>query len=130
MLLEVAVDGGLQVDDRSEDAAPEALAGEFGEEAFEGVEPGAGFRGEVKGPAGMPGEPGFDLGVGMRGAVVDNGMDQLAGRDRALDSIEEADELLLPVSLPAGPADRRVVSGTAAECSSRPLLRHRPRRGS
>jgi hypothetical protein len=30
VLLEIAVDGGLQVDDGSEDAAPEALAGEFG----------------------------------------------------------------------------------------------------
>ena len=130
MLPEVSVDGGLQVDDGPEHAAFEALAGEFGEEAFDGVEPGPGFRGEVEGPARVPDEPSFDLGVGVRGVVVDNSMDQLAGRDRALDGIEEADELLLPVSLPAGPADRRVVSGTAAECSSRPLLRHRPRRGS
>jgi hypothetical protein len=30
--LEVAVDGGLQINDGPEDAAPEALAGEFGEE--------------------------------------------------------------------------------------------------
>jgi len=44
VLVEIAVDGGLQVDDGSEVAAPEALAGEIGEEAFNGVEPGTGFR--------------------------------------------------------------------------------------
>ena len=92
----------------------EALLCEFGKEAFDGIEPGARLRGEVEDPARVPGEPGFDLGVGMRGAVVDNGMDQLAGRDRALDGIEEADELLLPVSLPAAAEDdaiERVESG-------------------
>jgi len=67
VLVEIAVDGGLQVDDGSEVAAPEALAGEIGEEAFNGVEPGTGFRGEVEGPARVPGEPGVDLGVGVRG---------------------------------------------------------------
>ena len=50
-LPEEAVDGSLQIDDGPEDATPESLAGEFGEEAFNGVEPGTGFRGEVEGPA-------------------------------------------------------------------------------
>ena len=94
MLVEIAVDGGLQVDDRSEDAAPEALSGEFGEEAFDGIDPGTGFRGEVEGPARVTGEPGFDLGMGVGGVIIENGVDQLAGRDRTLDGIEEADELL------------------------------------
>src|ERR1051325_10635338 len=94
-----------KVDDRSDDAAPNALAGKFGEEAFDGIEPGAGFRSEVEGPARVPGEPGFDFWVGVRGVVVDNGMDQLAGRNRALDGIEEADELLVPVSLHAAAED-------------------------
>ena len=105
VLPEVTVDCGLKVDDRSEDAAPNALAGEFGEEAFDGLEPGAGFRLEVEGPARVPGEPGFDFWVGVRGVVVDNGLDQLAGRNRALDGIEEADELLVPVSLHAAAED-------------------------
>ena len=60
MFVEIAVDGGLQVDDGSEDAPSEALAGEFGEEALDGIEPGTGFRGEVEAPARVPGEPGFD----------------------------------------------------------------------
>ena len=40
MLLDVAVDGGLEVDDGAEDAAFEASAGERGEEAFEVAGPG------------------------------------------------------------------------------------------
>ena len=56
-LSKVAVDGGLQIDDGPEDATPESLAGEFGEEAFNGVEPGTGFRGEVEGPARVTLEP-------------------------------------------------------------------------
>ena len=35
-----AVDGELQINDRSEHAALETLAGELGEEAFDRVEPG------------------------------------------------------------------------------------------
>src|ERR1041384_5734658 len=88
VLPEVTVDCGLKVDNRSEDAAPNALAGEFGEEAFDGIEPRAGFRSEVEGPAQVPGEPRFDFWVGVRSVVVDNGMDQLAGRNRALDGLE------------------------------------------
>ena len=58
-------------------------------------------RGEVEGPARVAGEPRFDLGVFVGGVVVDDGMDQLAGRDRALDGVEEADELLVGVPLHA-----------------------------
>ena len=39
--------------------------------------------------------------MGVRRVVVDNGVDQLADRDRALDGIEKTDELLVPVSLHA-----------------------------
>ena len=60
MFLQVAVDRGLQVGDRSEDAAADALAGHLGEEAFHGIEPGPGGWGEVEDPARMAGEPGFD----------------------------------------------------------------------
>jgi hypothetical protein len=47
----------LQVNNGSEHAALEATAREFGEEAFDRVEPGCGGRGEVERPAGMPGQP-------------------------------------------------------------------------
>ena len=39
MLVDEAVDGGLQVDDGVEDAVFQAPSGELGEEAFDGVEP-------------------------------------------------------------------------------------------
>jgi len=49
-----AVDGGLKLDNRCEDAAFEALPGELGKQAFDGIGPGAGSRGEVEGEARMP----------------------------------------------------------------------------
>ena len=57
VLGDVAVDGGLQVDDRVEAAAPEAAAGQRREEGLDGVEPGARGRREVERPARMAGEP-------------------------------------------------------------------------
>jgi hypothetical protein len=41
MLYEISVDGGLEVDDRREDAAADALAGDLGEEILDRVQPGA-----------------------------------------------------------------------------------------
>jgi len=55
-----AVDGGLKLDNRCEDAAFEALPGEFDKQAFDGIDPGAGSRGEVEGEARMPRQPGGD----------------------------------------------------------------------
>src|SRR5205085_11034273 len=81
MFIEVAVDGGLQIDDGAEDPSSQALAGQSGEEIFDGVEPGAGGRGEMEGPARMADEPGLDLGVLVGCVIVDNGVDQLASRD-------------------------------------------------
>jgi hypothetical protein len=60
--------------------------------------PRTGGRREVEGPARMPGEPGADLGMFVGGAVVEDCVDQLAGRHGGLDPVEEADELL--VSMP------------------------------
>lgn len=41
LLGDEAVDGGLEIDERMEHAALEAAVGELGEEALNGVEPGA-----------------------------------------------------------------------------------------
>ena len=38
-LFEESVDGGLEIDEQSEDTAFQAPLGQFGEEAFDGVEP-------------------------------------------------------------------------------------------
>jgi hypothetical protein len=54
----------------------------------------------------MAAQPGDHLGVLVGGVVVEDGVDGLAGRDFALDGVQEADELLMPVA-PAWAASPR-----------------------
>src|SRR4051812_29101171 len=96
-----------------------ALASEFGEKAFDGIEPGAGLWGEVEGPAWVAGEPGFDLGMFVGAVIVEDRMDQLAGRDRALDGIEKANELLVGMALHAAAEDHAVERVEGGKQSSR-----------
>jgi hypothetical protein len=56
----------------------------------------------------MAGEPLPQLGLLVGAAVVEHDVDQLAGRHRPFDRIEEADALLVPVALHAA-ADHRAV---------------------
>src|SRR5512132_1202758 len=57
VLGEVAVDRGLEIDQRVEYATLQAAPGELGEEALDGIEPGSrGWR-EVEGPARVASEP-------------------------------------------------------------------------
>ena len=97
VLGEVAVDRGLQVDERMEHAALQAPSGQLGEEAVDGVEPRGGGGREVEGPAVVALEPGADLGMLVGGVVVEDHMDQLAGRDVALETVEEAPYKILVV---------------------------------
>jgi hypothetical protein len=53
-------------------------------------------------------EPGLDLGVLVGGVVVQDHVDRLAGRHAALDPVEAAEELLVPVPRQAL-ADHRAV---------------------
>src|SRR4029434_10012465 len=108
VLGEVALDGSLQVDDRMEATAADALASERREEGLDRVEPGARGGREVEGPARVTLQPGSSLGVLVGGVVVDDGLDQLAGRDSAFDGVEGADEFLVTVALHAA-ADHRAV---------------------
>ena len=55
----------------------------------------------MEGEAGMAGEPGPDLRMLVGGVVVEDGMDELAGRHLGFDGIEKADEFLMPVALHA-----------------------------
>ena len=48
-------------------------------------------------------QPLAHLGVLVSGVVVEDRMDDFAGRDLRLDGVEEADELLVPVTLHAAP---------------------------
>jgi hypothetical protein len=52
----------------------------------------------VEGEARVTIEPGAHLGVLVGGVVVEDEMDELAGRDLRLDGVEEADELLVAVA--------------------------------
>lgn len=85
MLAEIAVDGGLEVGDGFEGAAPNALSGQGGEEVFHCIEPRARGGGEVEDPTRMAAQPFVDLWVLVGGVVVEDGMDDLAGADLALD---------------------------------------------
>src|SRR5882724_6169568 len=87
VLGEVAVDRRLEVDQGMEDAALQPALGEFGEEALDGIEPGGGGRGVVEGPALVPLKPGTDLGMFVRGVVVEDHVDQLAGGHVPLDAV-------------------------------------------
>src|SRR5262249_30040369 len=98
VLGEIGVDRALEVDDRAEDAATDALAGHFGEEVLDRIEPGGRGRGEVEGPTWMTRQPSPHPGMLVRGVVVEHRMDQLASRDLALDGIEEADEFAVSVA--------------------------------
>ena len=69
---EVAVDGGLEIDDAGEHAALEPLPGQLGKEPFDGIEPGGRGRGEMEMEPRMTFEPGADLGVLVRRVVVDD----------------------------------------------------------
>ena len=99
VIVEEAVDGGLEVGDGSEDAALEAALGQDGEEALDGVEPGGRGRREVERPARVARQPSPNGGMLVGGVVVDDRVDRLSGRNLALDGVEEADELLMPMAL-------------------------------
>jgi len=99
VLGEEAVDGGLEIDDGSEDTILEPAARQDGEEALDRVQPGTGRRREVEGPARMAIKPGPHLVVLVGSVIVEDDVNELAGRDVALEGVEEADELLVPMAL-------------------------------
>ena len=103
-----AVDGLLQGDHRGEHAAFELALGELGEQGLDRVQPGARGGGEVEDPARVPGQPAPHFGVLVGAVVVEDDVDHLARRHGALDGVEEAEELLVPVALHALADDRAV----------------------
>ena len=99
VILEEAVDGGLEVDNRTEDAAFEATLGQFGEEALDRIEPGGRGRGEVERPARVALKPGPHPGVLVGRVIVEDDVDRLVGGDLALNGVEKADEFEVAVAL-------------------------------
>jgi hypothetical protein len=98
--LEEAIDGRLQIANRTKSATLEAPLAQLGEEAFNRVEPGGRGRGEVKDETGMPAQPGPHLGMLMSGVIVEHHVDDPAGLHLTFDGIEP-DKLLMPVTLHA-----------------------------
>src|SRR4029079_4292171 len=120
----------LQVNDGSEHSALEALAREFGEEAFDRIEPGCGCWGEVERPARMACQPLAHFWVLVGRIIVDDGVDYLSHGDLRLDRIEEADELLVWMALYVAADDRAIedVEGCEQRGSAVTfvIVRHRP----
>ena len=108
MLGEEAVDGGLKVDERVENAAFEAAVGQPGEETLDGIEPGRRCRGEMEDETRMTRQPLDDLGMLVSGVIVEDDVDDLTGRNLGLDHIQESDELMVPMPLHALSDDRTV----------------------
>ena len=125
-----AVDGDLEINDGSEDAALEASARELGEEAFDRIEPGRRGRGEVERPARMLRQPLAHLGMLVGGIVVDDGVDHFSHRNLRLDRVEEADELLVAMALHVAADDGAVEDVEGGEqrggAVTFVVVRHRP----
>jgi hypothetical protein len=99
VLFEEAVDRGLEIGDRSEHAAFQSPLCQGREKTLDGVEPRCRSGREVKGPAGMAGEPLADLRMFMGGVIVDDRLDRLSRWSPLLDGVEEANELLMAMAL-------------------------------
>ena len=98
-LCDEAVDGGLEFNNAAEHTALQSLLGKFGEAALDGVEPRARGRREVEDEARVPIEPLRHLRMLMGGVIVEDHVNELSGGHLGLDSIQEADELLVTMAL-------------------------------
>src|SRR5271157_4977449 len=91
---EIVIDGGLQLGDALEDAAPDALACDLGEEALNEVQPGRRSRNEVQLEAWMPLQPRLNFLCLVRRVVVDDEMEiEMLGYG-PVDLLQEPDEFL------------------------------------
>ena len=130
MFVEVAVDRGLEVDQGMKDAAFESAAGEFGKEPFDRVEPRGRGRDEMERPARVPGEPSAHFGMLEAGVIVEDHVDQPAGRDVAFETVQEAEKLLVPMALHTLAGHRAVEHIEGGKQSGRAvsdvIVSHRP----
>lgn len=118
-----AVDGGLKIDNGMEDVVLEPAPGEFGEEALDGVEPGAGCWVKWKVQRGWRSSQARTLSFcARRNCRVSHGLPVC--RHLALDAVEEADELLMAVALHVLRDDRAVqhVEGSEERRCAVPLV--------
>ena len=105
---DVALDGVFQFGDGFEDAAPDAPPRDNGEEAFDRIQPGGGGGREVEDPSRVIGQPLLHLGMLVGSVVIQDDVDDLAGRDLPLHGIEELDEFLMAMAFHAAAEHRAV----------------------
>lgn len=93
-LVHEAIDGSLNIADGSEDATLEALVGELGEEAFDGIQPGGRGWCKVEGQSGMLGDPFAHVRILVARVVVDDGWLALRSTSRRTGSAGVPDAVL------------------------------------
>ena len=91
--VEVVMDLSFQLRHASEDAAPDALGGDLGEEPLDQIEPGRARWREMHLEATTFGEPRLHLGRLVRPVVVDHEMDVEVPLHAPVDPLQETDEL-------------------------------------
>ena len=97
VVVEEAIDRGLEVGDGSEDSAFEAAFSEGCEKTLNGVEPGG--RREVEGPSRIARKPLAHDRMLVSSVIVEDGVDGFARGDLALNCVEKANELLVSMAL-------------------------------
>ena len=96
-----AVDCVREFLERTKHAALEAPLGQEREQTFDSIEPGCRGRSEVEDKARVASEPFQDFGMLVRGVVVDDDVDGQLRRHSGVDEVQEADELLMAMTLHA-----------------------------
>lgn len=97
-MFDILADFGDQLLDAGERAATDGLLGDDAKPALDLVDPRGVGRGVVHMEARSPREPGLDLGMFVRGVVVDDEMDVELGWHFLVDVPQEAEELLMPMT--------------------------------
>ena len=114
MLLNIVHDHADEFLNGLEDAASNALVRNLTKPSFHKVEPRTARRREMDMEAGMSFEPGTNLGVFVRGVIVDNKMEVEFGGGFRIDLLEECDPLLMPMTLHTRTNETTPASSSAA----------------
>jgi len=92
------IDGLLEFRDAAEGAAANGLACEFAKPALDQIEPAGAGGNEVQDEAGMLLEPALHEGVFVRAIVVEDEVEEQAGRELGIETLEELEEFLVAVA--------------------------------
>ena len=95
--LEVGLDGGDEVGYRVEAATAQGFVGELAEPALNQVQPRRRGRGEMQVEPLVAIQPAFNVGMVVRGVVVQNQMHSKMFGHLVVDSAEELEEFLVPM---------------------------------